>query len=628
MQTSYLEAREMKAAKILDYLHYKLDLSYLKNEGFKHALISGYEYVYVGELNGDPYVEILNPLYVFYHKSPETMYVQDSQYAGYRTRMTVSEILDRFGEYLTSADKDKLEQDYLDTARAVPTISELAQNNSSYGNSLYNPGSHQTRNNFSYTWDIYHVEWRSYKRIGFLSYYNEYGDEVEELVSEDFVIPSSRTTKTVTKEYGKKCKYFYWTEDNVEYSLYWDYIPEIWTGVRIGSDMYCMIGPRKRQYRSSDTPQDIQLSYFGIAYSSMNADPISLMDRMKPFQYLYFIVMHKLKKLIATDVGTIYNLDRSMIDPQMGLEKTLYYLKELNLNIFNSLQNADQPGFAQRSTAHSSTSWSNMKDILNYVQLLAAIDQQISDVSGVTKQKEGLLLPNERVTNAQTAIQMSSLITGIFFTVHDNLWQKILTHLVNVATDCYRDKKMVKQYVLDDMTLSTLELSEPDLQDAEFGVFISNSTKDNQLFESLRSTAPDLIRAGKASFSDMISLYDSKSVEELRNKIKVAEEISLQTQQEQMQAQLQNNMEVEALKQEREDARKQLEVEGRIKVAEIQSFSRQMDQDINDNNVPDQLEIEKLRQNVRLKERELDIREKEVKIKEKASNVKASTKPK
>ena len=61
----------------------------------------------------------------------------------------------------------------------------------------------------------------------------------------------------------------------------------------------------------------------------------------------------------------------------------------------------------------------------------------------------------------------------------------------------------------------------------------------------------------------------------------------------------------------------------KVEVAEINSFKGQMDQDSNDNGVPDQLEIEKLRAQVNfndkkvdLENRKLDIKEKEVQSKE------------
>jgi hypothetical protein len=82
--------------------------------------------------------------------------------------------------------------------------------------------------------------------------------------------------------------------------------------------MYTMIGPKDVQFRTTSNPLKVKLGYHGIVYNAMNATPVSLMDRMKPFQYLYFIIMHKLKKMIAQDKGKIFSLDSTMVDPKMG----------------------------------------------------------------------------------------------------------------------------------------------------------------------------------------------------------------------------------------------------------------------------------------------------------------------
>lgn len=105
-----------------------------------------------------------------------------------------------------------------------------------------------------------------------------------------------------------------------------------------------MIGPKEVQFRSKSNPYQVKLGYHGVIYNTMNASPISLLDRMKPFQYLFFIIMHKLKRLIAHDKGRIFHLDSTMIDPKLGWDKTLYYLTQMNLDIYNPLMNADQPG--------------------------------------------------------------------------------------------------------------------------------------------------------------------------------------------------------------------------------------------------------------------------------------------
>ena len=257
------------------------------------------------------------------------------------------------------------------------------------------------------------------------------------MVSEDFELPRNAKRYTETKEYGRKCVYYSWNDmSGVEYKLEWGWIPEVWTGVRIGSDIYCMMGPKKHQFRSLDNPFSVKLGYHGLAYSSMNAEPISLMDRMKPFQYLYFIIMHKLKRLIAQDKGRVFHFDVSMVDPKIGLDKTLYYLTNMGVEFFNPLQNAMEPGTSQRGKVTTSTDWSTTAQINNYINILAAIDQQISDVGGVTKEREGQIDTDTAVSNANTSIQMSTSVTGIYLRSHNKLWDHILTSLVDVTQSC------------------------------------------------------------------------------------------------------------------------------------------------------------------------------------------------
>jgi hypothetical protein len=603
MKYTFLDAKEVTANRIMEYLWKKLSIDGLKNESFKHGLISGVELCYVGRKDDDPYVSILNPLNTFYYKSEETRYVQDGLYAGYRTTLSNYEILDRYGMYLSDEDKRSLE-DKFPTGNYIGNEMKYPE-----GVRLYDYNTYQTYtdgNDEVSSQTVVHVEWRSARKVGFLSWENEFGDPEQMIVSEDTAIPPHAETKMVTKKYGRKCKYYYFDG----YSLYFDYVPEIWTGIKIGSEIYCKIGPKEDQFRSMDNPYDVKLGYHGIAYSSLNAPNISLMDRMKPFQYLYFIVMHKLKKLIARDEGMVYKFDYSMVDPKLGIEKTLYYIKEMGIDIYNSLQNADQPGSGQRGVVTQAVNMSNMQYIMSYVNLLASIDQQISDVAGVSRQKEGQMVANEAVGNNQAAIQMSSLVTEIYFHIHYSMWGEVLTSLLNTASSCYQGKHVVKQFILDDLSIGSLEVSPGDLINSDFGIFVSSSIKDNNMFKSLQGIAADLIRSTRASFSDLISLYTSTSSEELKNTIIASEEKTNAQAQQSQQAQIQAQLQVEESKKQTQLELANIAAETKIKVAEIGSFARQMDQDVNDNNVPDQLELEKLRVNTRLKERELDIKEK------------------
>jgi len=218
-------------------------------------------------------------------------------------------------------------------------------------------------------WLVHHVEWRSQKKVGFVTYINQYGDEESDIVSEDFVVPEHAQTFTDKVGNVTTTKYVWADVEGTTYVLDWGWIPEIWEGVRIADDIYVNMGPKRHQFRDADNPFSVKLGYHGLVYNSMNASSVSMMDRMKPFQYLYFIIMHKLKKLIAQDKGRIFHFDVSMVDPKIGLEKTMYYLSNFNIEFFNPLQNAEAPGWSQRGKVTGSTDLSTLDQINNYVAL-------------------------------------------------------------------------------------------------------------------------------------------------------------------------------------------------------------------------------------------------------------------
>lgn len=375
-----------------------------------------------------------------------------------------------------------------------------------------------------------------------------------------------------------------------------------------------MIGPKKLQFRSLDNPYKVSLGYHGVVYSAMNANPISIMDRMKPFQYLYFIVMHKLKKLIAQDQGKVFVFDVSMLDPSIGLDKTLYYLKELNIDIYNPLANADTIGQAQRpgKVSHS-IDMSNMQNILNYIGILDALDQQISDVAGIPKGMEGQLSPGEAVTNAQSNLAMGAIVVEVYFQTHSKLWEKVLTSAVAAARTAWKGQNVVKQFVLDDLSTMTLEMSEEDEPlDYEVGVFIADSGKEHEMFQALRQMADGLLNTNRATFSDLIKLYEATSTAELKAAIESSEE---KLQQQSLQASQQDNE--AAMQQQQAEQAFELEKQARqheheVLLHQIDAFKFQKDQDQNDNGIPDFFEIEKFKAEMSLKNRKLDLDEKKL----------------
>lgn len=615
MSTEYMEAREHLANQILQYLMRKESIIEKKNDAFKHGLISGEEFVWVGVRNGEPTIDVLNPLGVFYHKSPEVKYVEDGLYAGYRTMMNTGDILDRFGEYMDDKDIERLEgtlqgvngirDDIIDKKMKYHHTDVYDQYLSNYLSRSHEEGSYgQSRGE---DWLVTHVEWRSQKKVGFITFTNDFGEQETDIVDENFPVPDYAVRTRTPDKYGKS-KTIYSFDG---YTLEWGWIPEIWQGVRIGDDIYCCIGPKEYQYRSLDNPKRVKLGYHGVIYNNMNADSVSLMDRMKPFQYLYFIVVHKLKKLIARDRGKVFSFDVTMVPEELGLEKTLYYLEEMDIDFYNPLQNAEQPGIHQRSKITSAIDRSNMQHILNYIQLMDALDFQISDVAGITRVREGQTSSQEAVTNAQQNLLQSSTITeAVYFFPHEKLWENVLNSLVQCAQTCWKNKSVIRQYALDDLSVQTLNVTPSSLENADFSVFISNVASDSELFNNLKSLAQPLIQNDKARFTDIIKLFKATSPKELEKHIESSERRTQQEQMEQIRAQQEAQQQAIQAQQQSELQKQQHEKELQAQKDEAAYARELLKVQANSNQAPesiDPIEVSKLQHEIEMDRAQLEI---------------------
>ena len=618
LSTTSSQKREIAWSKILRYLTTSLNIVDLKSDGFKHGLIAGIEGIWTGIENGEPCVKILNPLGFIYDKSPDTKWIQDGNFAGYKTTMSITEIISQYGEDLAPKDLKELEE-RLSGGR---NVGDNPYQNANFNAEQYFFGipikwsemaQYGTNNPQLSTLNVYHVEWKSLRKVYFVKYMNAFSEEQVDIVdAELFYIPDYAMTKTTTDRFGKTKKVIYF--DGYEIETKW--INDIWEGVRIADNIYCRIGRKNYQFRNADNPNDVKLGYHGVAYSNMNAPIVSLMDRMKPFQYLYFIVMHRMKEMIAKDKGKLFHFDVTMVDPKVGLEKTLFYLDKLDIDFFNPLENANTPGGAQRGKITTATDRSNMQHIMNYVQLLIALDDQISDVAGVTKQREGSSSPYETATSNQNSIIQSSHITEIYFHTHAKLWEGVFNSLVQAAQDCWKHKGVRKQFVLDDLSVQLIEVSPDELSGADMAVFVSNARKDQEIFQKVERLAEFALSSGQAKLSDMITMFKSNSIAEMEVNIRSLEKKN----QAQQQAQQQSEMDLQKQMQEaqlaaeerrmtHEKELKQMDIDAQIEKAEIDSFKFLQDQDINNDSIPDQLQIEKVRSDNQLKNRAMDIEE-------------------
>src|SRR5690606_8119044 len=133
---------------------------------------SGREIFWIGIVNGEPEVRVVNPLRFDYDNSPDNDYIEDSEWAVAEFRMTPSEVISMFGDELTTTEIDEIYNgnNYLGEGQNLDF---------SFDTSDIDDG--------GYTIRVLHATWTSLTKIGFLYGINqETGEVYEDIVDESY----------------------------------------------------------------------------------------------------------------------------------------------------------------------------------------------------------------------------------------------------------------------------------------------------------------------------------------------------------------------------------------------------------------------------------------------------------
>lgn len=592
---------ESKANQMLKVLKKRLNTRLLFNQGWKDALIAGEEIYWVGILNGQPAMRRVNPVNLTVILDDDHTFIDDAIAVVEERMLTISSILDEYGDELSSADLDKLNtytrgvfgtfntaggfepQYVVDNTSGTKVFAGVTPTNAYNGN-----------NSNNYSIRVSRVEWISMKKIGYLSYTDpETGEEAKETIDEDFNLKIFRDI---------------YPDAKVE----WDWINEAWEGVKIGIDIYVGIKAKPNQRRRMDNPYHCQLGYTGFIYEATNSQSVSLIDRLKSYQYLYDIEAYRLDLAFSKDAGKVFLMDLAQIPEGHGIdiEKWMYYLKEIGIGFINSFEEGKKgaaTGQLSKFNQFQAIDLSLAQSIQQYINTLDYIKQQVYFVSGVTPQRLGAVGTNELVGNVERAVTQSSLITEYLFEAHQEVKRRAYTAIIEVAKIAYRDG-LTAQYVLDDLGLQILRLEENEFENSEFSVFVSFANKDNELKSKLDQLVQVALQQEKVNLSTIVETMLHDSPRDIVNTLRRAEDDynkrmddqakaeqdanqrQLDIQEQMHQEQLADNQANRDLQQYIADTNN----ETKIQVAEINVYSRQDNLDQDADGIPDPIELAKL----------------------------------
>lgn len=625
LQKDYKDIAETEAYHALQFLKRKLNLTHEFYKGWKDALIGGEEIYYIGVINGDPYVERVNPMYFDYEHSLDLEFIDDAAWCRRKMIMSATEIYDRFYDKMSERQLNEL-LELIDQRPGAGNNPEIRKTSIDYESIKLHKINSFTDNPFDIDHIVvYHCCWKSFKKIGFVTLLNPETGEVEEFqVDEDYKVTG--------------------TEQSVE----WDWIIEVWEGYRIGDDMYIGIQPIEYQHISADNPNSQKLPYTGVVYNNTNSKPRSLVSMMKPLQYMYIVVWYRLELALSRDKGKVAVMDITQIPKSMNIDvnKWMHYLSALGVAFINPYDEGwDIPGRegGKPSQFNQLSSWDlTMSNVIaEYIQLMQKIEDMVAKLTGITPQRQGQIAASELVSNANTAVNMSYHITEPWFWNHNQVKRRVLTMLLNTSKAAWKDNKRYLNYILDDATRAFVQLSDNFFYE-DMDIFVDDSTKNQQYIDQLKQLLQPAMQNG-ASLLDIAEIITLDNMSMIKNRLEEIEQKRMEQMQQQQQAEQQAQQQMaeqqNQLKEEElmlKEAEMDLEKykvdqdnATKITVAQLNAYrgAENMDQDMN--GIPDPIEIgkqaleqQKINSDIAAKQLELNNKRREIEQKREAENKK------
>lgn len=632
LQKDYKDIAETEAYHALQFLKRKLNLTHEFYKGWKDALIGGEEIYYIGVINGDPYVERVNPMYFDYEHSLDLEFIDDAAWCRRKMIMSATEIYDRFYDKMSERQLNEL-LELIDQRPGAGNNPEIRKTSMDYESIKLHKINSFTDNPFDVDHiTVYHCCWKSFKKIGFVTLLNPETGEAEEFqVDEDYKVTG--------------------TEQSVE----WDWIIEVWEGYRIGDDMYIGIQPIEYQHISADNPNSQKLPYTGVVYNNTNSKPRSLVSMMKPLQYMYIVVWYRLELALSRDKGKVAVMDITQIPKSMNIDvnKWMHYLSALGVAFINPYDEGwDIPGRegGKPSQFNQLSSWDlTMSNVIaEYIQLMQKIEDMVAKLTGITPQRQGQIAASELVSNANTAVNMSYHITEPWFWNHNQVKRRVLTMLLNTSKAAWKDNKRYLNYILDDATRAFVQLSDNFFYE-DMDIFVDDSTKNQQYIDQLKQLLQPAMQNG-ASLLDIAEIITLDNMSMIKNRLEEIEQKRMEQMQQQQQAEQQAQqqmaeqqnqlkeeelmlkeaeLDLEKYKVDQDRYKAEQDNATKITVAQINSYrgAENMDQDMN--GIPDPIEIgkqaleqQKINSDIATKQLELNNKRREIEQKREAENKK------
>jgi len=626
----------------------RFKMAELEERGFRDMLITDREFWHFRMMEDDYDVELWNPVLTFYHKSPDTRYISESNYVGKLDLMTVADVIDKYGYLMDEKQLRSLQEihpksgaqyqlngyqndgAYYDATKShswntdSPSLSyRQFMSNTQHGktlgddilNKILNEGEDLPTWGESSLMRVSTIYWKTQRKVGHLVKITEDGEVFQEIIDETYII----TEKPIydTSLFKNKNK------ENLLYGEHidWIWINETWGGVKLGpnlpmtwrteasdniSPIYLGInkahpGRIPFQFKGDSTLYGCKLPVEGRVFSDRNTRSTSLIDLMKSFQIGYNMVNNQIADILVDELGTIIMFDQNALPRHsMGEDwgkgnysKAFVAMKDFQmLPLDTSITNTEN---ATNFNHYQTLNMEQTGRLMSRIQLANYFKQQAFESIGINPERLGAPIAQETATGVTQALNQSYAQTEVYFTQHcDHLMPRVHQMRTDLSQYYHSKNPSIRlSYTSSEAEKVNFTMNGTDLLLRDFNVFATTKTNHRQTLEQLKQLAMQNNTSG-ASIYDLGNIIKSHSVAEVTDILKDAEtkqselrEQEMQQQREMQEKELQARTEEYQMKLQSELDENEKERQKDITVAEIRAAGYGATVDINENKVSD-----------------------------------------
>lgn len=607
----YTSTAEKWANKTLESCKAEFSIKEKAEEIFRDQLLVSREYMHIYEDNSKTgfNIEACNPKTIWKLTTPDKKYTKDAYAAGMIEVMEISEIIEKVTD-LTKEEIDHLREtskvagtligrsNYGSSRAGINTIeydtynrallqerilaeSELMVDNKDIMTELF--GRNVSLSQYGEKFVVITGYFKSKKLIKKVEFIDE-NNQIQVLLTDENYIDGSIPTELSIEE---------------------GWITQWYKFRKIGSDVY-KVSPFKL------------LDYcpiIGVDVEIKNTECRSIVDLMKPFQTLYNICMNQLFEILRKEKGVVYYTSlRRVPTPKDGDDRDALDIWEEEAKekgiIFedDSPENMKAPG--NNTNNARAIDLSRSAEIQSRYNLAAQLKIECYDLIGISRQRQGNIQATETATATNTAITQSYAQTEPIYAAHEYVMDQVYQAIVDAAQYIETSKPTsTLSYINNIGEPVFLEIQTSELKNKDLKIFSTSRPKDQQLFNEIKALAQPMLQNGADPY-DIISMYTTESMREMKQitkTIKEQKEKYLQQQQQLEQQKLDQEMKKhqDEMQQAELDRQENIENENynkaedrlnKLEVATINASSRSggVPVDANNNGVADALEVSRV----------------------------------